>query len=86
MGNYAIDKAKLRPVDELHIALQELDFSWYPVQVSKVIRLWDGGMDIRDIADQVGRDGDEVFLLLMDLGRRGRIKPREGGVFGTGNA
>ena len=82
MGNYATDKAKLRPVDELHIALQDLDFSWYPVQVQEAKKLWKEGWGVDEIAQKVGREGDEVFLLLLDLGRKGRIKPREGGVFG----
>ena len=78
-----IDLKKWRPQKELYIALLDLDFSWYPDEVEQVEKSWRNGLHIIDIAKQVGRDTDEVAILLMDLVRRKRIKKRWGGAYGT---
>lgn len=81
-GVWPAGKAKLRPT-ELYIALDNLDFSWYPSEIPEVIRAWETGMHIADIASALDRSINEVFLLLLDLASKGKIKEREGGVFGN---
>lgn len=76
--------AKTRPKQRLYIALEQLDFSWYQDQVELVIELWNKGVHIKQISEELGRDSDEVFLLLMDLIRRKRIKERKNGIYGQG--
>ena len=76
------DKYKLRPQERLYTALLSLDFTWTRVELKDVMRLWNSGAHIGEIAEVVGRDGDEVALLIMDLVRNDRLKPREGGVYG----
>lgn len=73
------DKMKLFPRDELVIALDGLDFSWYRDEISAVIRMWEGGQSLPDISDSVGRCCDEVFLLLLHLARNEKIKTRKRG-------
>ncbi|MGM0437525.1 MAG: hypothetical protein ACQEQD_04570 [Bacillota bacterium] len=65
-----------------YIALLELDFSWRKETVEEVKELWKEGYIISYIADKINREGDEVFLLLMDLARKGEIEKRENGIFG----
>lgn len=81
----ASDLAKIRPHEELYIALQELDFSWYPHEVERVIEMWERGTPIWDMSVEFGRCQEEVFLLLLDLAMNGRVKRRPGGICGVGN-
>ena len=76
------DIMKLRPKSELIIILEDLDFSWYTVEMDKVKSLWKYGWHIKDIAKTVKRDQDEVATLVMHLARKGEIPRRRGGVFG----
>jgi hypothetical protein len=78
------DKWKLRPEAELVIALDDLDFSWYPKEITFVQQTWKQGLHIAEIAKKLDRDQDEVAALIMHLARRGKIKLRKGGVFGNG--
>ena len=76
------DSRKMRPREELYIALSELDFSWYPGEVEQVARLWRKGLHIAEIAERMERDIDEVAILIMDLARRGIVEPRKNGAMG----
>ena len=82
-GNYALDgELKLRP-SELYIACDGMDFSWYPAEVERVIADYNTGLSLAEMAANVGgRDIDELFILLLDLARQGKIKARPGGVLG----
>ena len=82
MNRLAIDKTKIRPKEELIIALSDLDFSWYPAEVEQVKELWQKGIGTAEIAKKFSREVDEVFLLLLDLARQGEIRSREGGLYG----
>ena len=76
------DSRKMRPREELYIALSELDFSWYPGEVEQVAQLWREGLHIADIAEKMKRDIDEVAILIMDLARKNKVRRRKNGVFG----
>ncbi len=78
------DKWKLRPETNLIIALEDLDFSWFPKEVAFIQKMWEQGLHIADIAKAVKRDQDEVTLLIMHLARQGKIKLRKSGVLGNG--
>lgn len=73
----------IRNVDNDYIALIDLDFSWSSKQVQKVKKMWWKGYSISDISSSLKRESDEVFLLLMDLARKGEIKKRKKGIFGV---
>jgi len=68
---------------ELTIILEDLDFSWFKHEISKVKELWALGEHIADIAKAVNRDQDEVALLIMHLARNRKIRKRQKGVFGN---
>ena len=78
----AVDIAKYRPNQRLYIACSEIDFSWYEWEVTRIIRLWNDGMAIWDIAEEMKRPEKDVFGLLWDLAENNRIKERPGGIFG----
>lgn len=82
MNRSTVDIRKLRPKEELYIACTDLDFSWTKAEVEYVKREWKEGTHIADIAGALDRDVDEVGILVMDLARKRKIRPREGGVFG----
>lgn len=82
MNRQKIDGRKYRPPVRLYIALQDLDFSWYPWEVEKVRELWAQGKSVPRIAKIMERDPDEVTLLIMSLARERRISPRPGGAVG----
>jgi len=86
---------KLNPTEELYIALEDLDFTWYSDEIEKVIELWNQGANVVEIAEKVRKapwfmhskdHGQyEVVILLMDLARREKIEPRPGGLLGGDN-
>lgn len=82
MNQQQTDMRKYRPGDRLYIALQELDFSWYPWEVDKVRELWGQGKSIHRIGKIMDRDPDEVVLLIMSLARDNKVSQRPGGVLG----
>ena len=62
-------------MDNDYIALAKLDFSWKKKDVKKIIKYVERGATIETIAGIYKREPDEVFLLFLDLARRGKIKP-----------
>ena len=78
----AVDKTKRCPVAELYIACEDMDFSWYQWEIDTVIEKWTNNHCITEIADALDRDCDEVAILLIDLARKEKIQPREGGIWG----
>lgn len=42
--------------------------------VSEIVRMWNGGEQLEHLAKQFNRDPDEIFLLLFDQARKGKIK------------
>ncbi len=79
---------------EVDIILDDLDFTWTRGEMSEAVRLWKDVTPFEDMVEQLrpelpnGNPGrreystraDEIFLLLLHLGRRGRISPRERGL------
>jgi len=76
------DMKKYRPDEQLYIAFEAFDFSWYKKEVERVIRYWKYGLSLAEIGKRINRDLDEIAILLMDLGRKGKIKPRKNGIWG----
>ena len=83
MSNRINDIRKLRPTSELYIALADLDFSFYPDEMEKVIESWRAGVEIAEIAQSLNREIDEIAILIMDLARKNKVEKRRGGVFGN---
>lgn len=65
------------------IILEDVDFAWEREDINKVTKMWNGGIYVPDIAKNINRPTEEVFLLLMHLGRQGRIKQRKGYFWGS---
>lgn len=76
------DVQKIRPQEELYIACEDMDFSWTESEIRQVIQNWKKGVHLAVTAKNMNRDADEVAILIMDLIRQKRIKPRKGGAFG----
>ena len=74
---------KINPKEKLHIALFDLDFSFTQSEIDTAIDMWNKGYDLRVIADELQREGDEVMILLLDLARNKRIEKRENSIWGT---
>ena len=66
-----------------YIALEDLNFAWLEEEILLVIRIWNEGRAIWDIADALKRPQEEVFILLIDMSMKGGIRKRTGGVFGN---
>jgi hypothetical protein len=77
-----IKTAKLRPQEPLYTALDHgaLDFTWTKAEIIKVKQAWAEGLDVEGIDVTVNRHKDEVFLLLMDLIQKQKIKERPEGL------
>lgn len=57
-------------------------FEWQPEQVKDIVRAWESGESVYSMAERIGRDPDEVAVLIMDLRRRSLIGDRPGGAMG----
>ncbi len=68
--------------DEKRIILEDLNFQWEVKKIKKVKKLWNDGTSFKEIVKEVGREEDEVFLLLLHLARKGRIESRAGYIWG----
>lgn len=76
------DKYKLRPKEELYFPLQDLDLTFTEKEVEDTLELWEAGIHIADMARQLKRETEEVFILLLDLAMKRKIRERENGIFG----
>lgn len=65
-----------------YIALENLNFAWLEEEILLVMRMWNEGRAIWDIADALKRPQEEVLILLIDMSMKGGIRKRTGGVFG----
>ena len=65
-----------------YIALEDLNFAWLEEEILLVMRMWNEGRAIWDIADALKRAQEEVIVLLIDMSMKGGIRKRTGGVFG----
>lgn len=63
-----------------YVAIEDLDFEWGKDELYIAIELWGEGKSIFTMAQCLGRDIDEVVLLLMDLGDQELIRERDRGV------
>lgn len=64
------------------IVLEELDFIWDEGDLTKVARMWRKGFSIQSIAEEFGRDPDEILLAIIHLAKSERIDARPGGLGG----
>lgn len=68
--------------DKKIIILENLNFQWRVEEIDQVKKMWSDGVEFKEIIKLLNRDGDEIFLLLLHLARIGRIKTREGYIWG----
>jgi len=67
----------------VYVALEDVNFIWCEItEIPIVEKMWREGAPIWEIAERVGRDPDEVAILIMDRVRKRFLRPRPGGVFG----
>lgn len=72
----------LRP-GGLFIVGSEWKYSWWPEEVEIVIDLYNRGYGLPIIARRVKSIPRDVFLLLLDLAEKGKIKRRPGYLWGA---
>ena len=56
---------------------------FYWEEVDEFISMWGDGLHIADIANRLGCEPEEVFVLALDLTLQGEIGSRKNGVFGN---
>lgn len=64
------------------IILEELDFGWTRREKNLAKDMWNEGKPIDEMARIFNRKPDEVFMLLFELARKGRIQERPGWIYG----
>jgi len=70
------------PTEPVHIIGIGWQFEWYPAEIRKVIRLYNAGDHLAEIAEKVNSEPRDVLLLLIELVEKGKIEQREGWVWG----
>lgn len=78
----ARDKAKVELTEPVYIALDSFDLSFYESEKETIKKLWKKNMSLEDIAEQVSREVEEVFCLLLDLANKGMVCGRKVGLGG----
>lgn len=58
----------------------DIDWSWEEADINQYIRMWNAGIDYRQMIDHFNRQPEELALLHLWLGRKGKIKPRKRGM------
>lgn len=76
-------KTALKYQDSDYIALEELDFLWYPEDVLEFDQMWNAGKGIFELAEYFGRSTDEIAVLAIDRRIKKAIKPRPQGIWGN---
>jgi hypothetical protein len=67
----------------IYLACEEMNFAWSNKEVRNFEKMWLEGMGLKQIAEQLKRDPDEVLILVIDRARRNkRIAARSNGVHG----
>lgn len=66
-----------------YIALEEIDFIWCTREIEQFRAMWRAGYDIWKIAKLLGRSHHDVVMLAYDQHLKGKIKARNGGIFGS---
>lgn len=68
---------------DTYIALEEVDFIWCRREIEQFRSMWRAGYDIWKIAKLLGRSHHDVVMLAYDQHLKGKIKTRNGGIFGS---
>lgn len=71
---------------ETYIALEELNFSWTKEELFDFECMWDEGATLDELAEYFERTPEEILILALDRGMKGKIKPRKGGLIGALNS
>ena len=56
-----------------YIMNEDINHFWDSYDVQEIVERWNEGQRLEDIAKDFRRDPDEVFLLLFDQARKGKI-------------
>lgn len=78
------EKKKLRPKEQQIIILDDLHQSWTEKEMKEAAFMYKNGCSLEMMAkklrpyDKLSNATDEVALLIIHLGRQGRIKPKGG--------
>lgn len=67
---------------KVYVALEDLDLIFDERDLPEMIRMWEDGLSLTDIARSFKRDPDEIACLIMSLARENRIPQRNGGAYG----
>ncbi|MBN2909137.1 helix-turn-helix domain-containing protein [Polycladomyces sp. WAk] len=67
---------------KVYVALEDLDLIFDERDLPEIIRMWEDGLALTDIARSFKRDPDEITCLIMSLARENRIRPRIVGAYG----
>ena len=77
-----IDKRYVQPTEPLHIVGHNWQLQWYQSEIERVIKLWNAGYSLPVIARRLESEPLFIFLLLVDLAERNKIKRRPGFIWG----
>lgn len=67
--------------ERLYIINEDLEYGWTLNQLNSIREQWNEGESLLNIAKYYNADPDSIVLVLIHLGRRGKLKQRPGGLF-----
>lgn len=80
--NLAVKNGLKNPRKNRVLVLEDLDFLWDRPELKEMVQLWEQNLSVSEISEHFERDGDEILVALIHLGREGKLKGRKGGLFG----
>jgi hypothetical protein len=67
---------------ETYIAGEGFDFQWSKNEVTEFIKLWNSGASLMRLSQTFIRTQNDIAVLILDLRSKGKIEPREKGMWG----
>ena len=83
--NETVYRSALRHLSDVpnYIAGESYNWAWSNNEISPAIKLWCSGLHIKPAAEELDREEIELMVLWNDLLIKGRIKQRQGGIYGS---
>lgn len=67
---------------QTYLACEDFNFLWTKEEIFDFDCLWAEGKRLDELSRYFGRPQEEILILALDRGTKGRIGPRKGGLIG----
>lgn len=80
-----VARMHFKKTGQTYVACEQMDFLWSKEEVFDFECMWHEGRTLDEMARYFKRTQEEILLLAVDRGTKGKIKQRKGGIIGVLN-